>query len=240
MEVRVLGTSCTWFERKNTSFLIDNKIVLDAPNGSYKDVIKHTSIEKISTILISHFHTDHFVDFHVYATRFMRELNLDIKKKVYAPKGALDRLIKFNEAMVSACDELEKENYLKNIEFIDLYDGFEFEVEDYKVTAYLMQHGKPETYGFVFEEKNGQTVGFSADTEMCDNLTAIVARSNFAFVEMSSINKYKNHLCISEVENLIKENPHCKIFPVHTSDKCQNYAKNNGMNFVEDGQLLYF
>jgi len=241
MKVNVIGTACTWFERKNTSYLIDDKIVFDTPSGSYKDVIKITDIEKISTILISHFHSDHFADIHVYATRFMRELKTPSeKKKIYAPKGALENLIKLNDAMQSACDELVAENFLKNIDFIDLYDGLKFEVEGYNVTAYQMKHGKPETYGFVFEDKNGQTIGFSADTEMCDNLKTIISRSDFAFIEMASVTKREKHLCIDEFESLEKEFPSCKMFPVHTCDKCQKYAEDNNMNYLHDGQILEF
>ena len=241
MKVTTIGTGCTWFKRQNTCFLIDDNIVFDTPSGTYKDVIKNVEIEKISTILISHFHSDHFGDFHVFAARFMRELkNLESKKQVYAPKGCLERLLKINEAMIASNDELIAENFEKNIDFIDLYDGFEFVVGEYKVTSYKMEHGKPETYGFVFENKNGLKVGFSADTQMCDNLHKILKTSNYAFVEMASTTKRDNHLCIDEIEELIKMYPNCKVHLVHTCDKCQDYAKNNNMNFLEDGQILNF
>lgn len=239
MNINVIGTSCTWFERNNTSYLIDNKIVLDTPSGSYKDIIKCTSIENISTILISHLHADHFADIIVFAARFMREFkNLSEKKRIYAPKGALESLLKINEAMKSSCDELIEENFLKNIEFIDLYDGFEFNVEEYKITSYKMQHGKPETFGFVFEDKKGNIVGFSADTEVCDNLHKILEKSKYAFVEMASPEKRKKHICISEFEELIKTYSNCKMFPVHTCDECQEYAEKNNMNALNDGQIL--
>ena len=40
MKVLAVGTGCTWFERNNTSFIIDDKILFDTPSGSYKDIIK--------------------------------------------------------------------------------------------------------------------------------------------------------------------------------------------------------
>jgi hypothetical protein len=40
MKVFAVGTSCTWFKRNNTSFIIDDKILFDTPAGSYKDIIK--------------------------------------------------------------------------------------------------------------------------------------------------------------------------------------------------------
>ena len=36
MKVNVMGTSCIWFTRNNTSFVIDEEMFLDVPEGSYK------------------------------------------------------------------------------------------------------------------------------------------------------------------------------------------------------------
>lgn len=242
MKIDVIGTSCTWFERKNTSFVIDKNIIFDVPNGAYKDIISVIGLENLETIdaiIISHFHSDHFADLRVFTTRFMRELkNLKAKKKVYAPKGCLDALINLNKAMFSSDDELSKSKHLEKIEFIDIYDGFEFEVGNYKVIAHRVDHGKLETYGFVFTDKKGTRVGFSADTCVCDGLKKILSSSDFAFVEMAAVEKSTKHICIEEFEELIKEYPNCKLFPVHTSDHCQEYAEKNAMNFLKDGQVL--
>ena len=241
MKVNVIGTSCTWFNRKNTSYLIDDKIVFDAPNGAFKDVINLTTIEKISSILISHFHSDHFADFRVFALIFKNDLkSLENKKMIYAPKGALDRVVELNRLMCGRDDELIAEDYLKTMTFVDLCDGLQFYVDDYKVTAYRMQHATHETYGFTFEDKDGKVVGFSSDTSMCENLHKILKKSDFAFVEMAAVKKSNAHLTIDEVEELIRQYPNCKIYPVHTSDKTQKYAEDNGMNYLQDGQVLNF
>ena len=72
MKLKIIGTSCTWFERLNTSYVIDNDIIFDVPNGNYKPIIKYTDISKLRCIIISHFHTDHFADFRIIATLIMR------------------------------------------------------------------------------------------------------------------------------------------------------------------------
>ena len=66
MKVTVVGTSCTWFKRNNTSFIIDDDIVFDTPDGAYKDIINYIDIFKIRCIIITHFHTDHFTDLHIF------------------------------------------------------------------------------------------------------------------------------------------------------------------------------
>ena len=239
MKVTAVGTSCSWFVRNNTSFIIDEDFIFDIPSGSYKEIIQKINLEKVKALFISHFHSDHFGDFHLIATRFMREFNGSEKLKVYAPKGALDRMIRINYETCAGCDELSHENYKRKIEFIDLYDGFEFNFNNYKLKAYKVDHGDVETYGFTIKDQNNFVVAFSADTRECDNLHKMLESSNVAFIDMSSVKQHKKHLSINDVEILIKKYPNCKIYPIHTCDKCQDYARKN-MNFVEDGQVFNF
>ncbi len=241
MKLTVIGTSCTWFDRKNTSFLIDENIVFDVPTGSYKDIMRLTTIKKISHVLITHFHGDHFGDLYIMLTRFARELkDLKTKVKVFAPKGCLERIIKLNEAMSASKPECDPETYLKNIEFIDVFDGAQFDVGKYKVKAYKMSHGIAETYGYLFVQPDGTAVGFSSDTTICDNLEKLLASSNYALVEMASTNGHPGHISIAQFEELVKKYNDCKLYPVHTCDECQAYAKLGGLNVLEDGQILKF
>ena len=130
------------------------------------------------------------------------------------------------------------------IEFIDLEDGMKFEQNGYKVTALKMEHGAPETYGFIFEDKFGKIVGFSGDTAECENLHNILAKADFAFVEMAlskisnDIYAKKTHISTSEFVELTRKYPNCKMFPVHTTDETQKFAEENGLNSLHDGDLV--
>ena len=243
MIVDVIGTSCTWFKRKNTSFVLDKKFVLDVPEGAYKDILNVVdNIYNVDTVLISHLHTDHALDLHIFTTRFMREKHeLQKPLKVYCPKTTFDRILGLHKLFFSAADECSKEAYDGRVEFIDLSDGLEFELGDYKVKVYEMTHtNKLECFGFTFTDKSGVTIGFSADTAVCDNLNKLVEASDYAFVEMAAEKKHPAHICIEEFEELQRKYPNVKMFPVHTSDRCQQYAVEHGMNFLQDGQVLEF
>ena len=241
MKVTVIGTSCTWFTRKNTSYLIDDDIIFDMPEGSYKDIIKLMDIYKTRCVLLSHLHTDHALNLHALTTRHIREKTGRLEPlRIYSPKGTFDKLIALHEMFDSGEDECKKESYDGKVEFIDLYDGMTFEEGEYTITAYKMQHGKPETFGFVFQNKKGLVVGFSADTCICDNLHNILKRSNYAFVEMASIRPSDTHISAEEFSNLIKQYPNVKLYPVHTCDKCQQYAIDHGFNYLNDGDVLNF
>ncbi len=241
MKLKIIGTSCTWFERLNTSYVIDKDIIFDVPGGNYKEIIKYTDISKLKSVIISHFHNDHFADFRVIATLTMRhyeKYGRTEKLRVYSPKGILEHLVSIAKLTYSGLDECNEESLTEHIDFITLEDVFEFEEGNYKIKAYKMEHGAPETYGFTFTDKEGKVVAFSADTKMCDNLHKLLENADHAFVEMSSTVSHRSHLSIAEFEELEKKYKNAKFYPVHTSDRCQQYAIDNGMNYVNDGDEL--
>ncbi len=237
MKVFVVGTSCTWFERNNTSFIIDDKILFDTPSGSYKDVLKQVDIFKLDGIIISHFHADHFGDFPVFATRIMRESEKQgrtEKMKVYGPKSVLEKLIAVNSILGGAEDECSEELLTKNIDFCDVSDGDEFELSGYKVKVYEVNHNRSVCMGFVFEKDGQKTVGFSGDTKECDGLHKILEKSDVAFVDMAAPVPAKAHLDCFRFVELQKMYPNCQMMPIHTSDECYKFAEDNGLKVLND------
>lgn len=240
MKVNVIGTACTWFERNNTSFILDDKILFDVPEGAYKDIIKLIDIFSLKFIFISHIHTDHAVDLHIIATRFLRERYSRLEKlRVYAPKEMAETIVKFN-TLFNGSEEEKDLTLLKNtIDFIDLYDGLEFVEGNYEFRVKKMDHGKCECFGLMVKDKiSGKVYAFSADTKDCEALREMLLVSDFAFVDMAATGSSKSHLTDTEFVELSKKYPNCKMFPVHTCDKCQEFAIKNNLNFLEDGQIL--
>lgn len=239
MKVNVMGTSCTWFARNNTSFVIDDDIILDVPEGTYKDLIKVVDLEKLRCVFISHLHSDHFLDLHIIATQVMRFPGARTEKlRVYGPKGLLDTLIGLNKLLYGAPDEISKESLMKNIEYIDLENGMEITEGEYNITAYKMEHGAPETYGFIFKDKTGMVVGFPTDTAVCDNLHTILSQSKYAFLELSANSKHPTHICVDEYVSLVEQYKNTKIFTVHTNNKTQKFVEENGYNALHDFDVL--
>lgn len=243
MKVKVLGTSCTWFVRNNTSFVIDENIVFDLPSGNYKLLAAYTKTMATKCAIITHFHSDHFGDFRILTTEIMRHFDKYGRTenlRVYAPKGIVQKIIETNNLFCAGIDECNEELLREHIDFIELSDGFEFEEGGYKIKAFKMEHGRPETYGFSFTDSDGKVVAFSADTCMCENLDKLLEKADFAFVEMSAKTEHKTHLSIENFLSLSKKYNKTKIYPIHTSDACQKYAIENGLNVVNDGDEFVF
>ena len=237
MKVFAVGTGCTWFKRNNTSFIIDEKVLFDTPSGSYKDIIKKIDIFKLDGIIISHFHADHFGDFQVFATRFMRESEKQgrtKKLKIFGPVGILDKLVSLNTLLYGAEDECNKELFKEKIDFVEVSDGDEFELSGYKVKVYAVDHGRCPCLGFSFKDEKGKVISFSADTRECDNLLKMLEISDVAFVDMAAPVPAKTHLDCERFVELQAMYPNCEMWPVHTSDECQQFAIEKGMRYLND------
>ena len=237
MKVLAVGTGCTWFARNNTSFIIDDKILFDTPSGSYKDIIKKIDIFKLDGIVISHFHADHFGDFSIFMTRFMRESERQgrtKKLKVFGQVGILNKLIALNTLLCGAEDECDAEKLKKNIDFVELADGDEFELSGYKVKALKVDHGRTPCLAYLFRDKEGKCVGFSGDTKECDGLRTLLKSSDAAFVDMATTKPVNAHLDCNGFIEMQRMYPNCKMIPVHMSDECLEFAEKNGLPVLYD------
>lgn len=239
MKVEVVGTSCNWFSRHNTSFIIDDKILFDVPGGNYKQIIKSVDVLKLDWIFISHLHDDHVADLKIITTRFIRENYIRNKKlKIYGPKGLAEFIVKVCGLFFGGDDELDFDLLKSKIEFVEIYDGMEFTEGKYNIKVKKMNHGRVECYGLIFEDKAGKVISFSADTLDCQSLHEMLEVSNYAFVDMAASKPSRSHLTNIEFVELEKKYKSCKMFPVHTNDECQEFAIKNKLNYLEDGQLL--
>lgn len=240
MKVDVIGTGCSWFARNNTSFVIDDKILFDVPNGNYKQIIKRYNIYDIDSIFVTHWHNDHIGDLKMISTIYIRnqdKIEKGKKLKIYSAPGLDEYLIEYNRLTFSRKDELDI-NILRNvIEFIDVTDGKEFEEGGYKVKAYAVDHKMP-CFGYTFTDENGKTVAFSGDTIRCQNLETMLSKSDYALVDMAATYENPVHIHTDDFVKLTKEYPNCKMFPIHTSDPAQEFAIQNGLNYLNDGDLL--
>jgi len=243
MKVHVVGSSCTWYSRLNTSFILDDNTLFDVPEGSYKTIIKTIDIFKLNTIFITHFHSDHFFGMHVLATRFMREgkkRGMKEKLKVFGPKGTLDKLVEINKALFSGPDECDKASLQEMIDFIEVGDGDEFDNNGYHVKVFALDHGAVYSQGYSFEDKNGQIIVFSGDTRECDRLHDLLNGADVAFLEMAAMKESPSHIDVNSFVKITKQYPKCNFFPIHTPDETLEFAEKNGLNVVNDGDDYIF
>lgn len=234
MKIKIIGCYVTWSKENSTSFLIDEKLIFDVPQGSFKDLYNDNDLTKIEYIIISHFHSDHFADLHLIID-ILNQMKEHKNISILAPKGCKERLIKMFEIF----DVMHLKEYVDDhVTFIDCEDGKEVTLGDYEIKIYKVLHNWHDTYGFVIE-KNGKKIGFSSDSAMCDNLLKIIDVSDAIFIDSSNIEKNNKHLCTEEVISLSKEYPSCRFIPVHMTYRSRA-AIEQELEIPKEGQEYIF
>ena len=84
MNVKLVGTGAIYTKYNGACTLVDNKLIVDMPNGTLKQLLKNgIDCKNIKTILITHKHGDHTADVpfflkHIYA-KISRISNKNLK-----------------------------------------------------------------------------------------------------------------------------------------------------------------
>ncbi len=231
MKIEVVGSGCTWMKKLSTSFIVDDHIMIDCPQGSFKTMFSQGKLQGIDTVILTHYHSDHWADLHLFV-EFCKKSGFTEKIKVFAPEGFWEKF----EAMTNAFCLPKTFLYAKeHLAFSKLTNGKVFKVGHINFTAYEVLH-IPNSFGFVAGD--GRTsVGFSGDTAMCDGLIKILKRSKHIFIDMAATATNDKHLSVSEVLNLSKEFENTVFHPIHFS-KFSIAAAKNKIPLTREGEVF--
>lgn len=234
MKIDVVGNGCTWTKELSTSFIIDDEILFDVPQGSFKSLLHKYNLDNIKYIIISHFHSDHFADLHLvldYIFNHLPERTLTI----IAPKGCKERLL--------ALFKLLETPHLvpplnEKVNFIDLENGKRIKFENFALKIYGMTHKNLDAYGFIIE--SGKTsVGFSGDTAMCNNIRKILKKSQSCFIDSANTHQNNSHLSLKEISQLEDEFENCKFLRIHLSDASKAELNKQKISYPKQGETIY-
>lgn len=219
MKVDIVGCHCTWTEELSTSFVIDDTLVIDLPQDSFKKYYTTYDISKLKYIFITHFHSDHFLSLPNIIEVMYKFRAKDIT--IVAPKTCKERLIQ----IVKLIELPHLENYInENFTFIECENNKKFSLGKYKVKTFKMFHNLLDAYGYVIE-KDGIKIGFTGDTAMCNSVIKIIKASKAVFIDAAGIEKNNKHLSASEVFSLCEEFPQVQIVPIHMSTYSKEVLK---------------
>ncbi len=216
MKIEILGTGCMWTKYNSASYLIDESIMVDFPNGTCKYLYrKDIEPYKVNHILITHFHGDHYFDIPFYI------LNKSKKDK--------------KESFIYCSEEgIEKINLLGNLAFPNSFNeafssipvtyntNNSFNINDYYIERILVDHGRMKpAYGYIFKKDNIY-VGFTGDSKLCDNIYLMASKCNYLFIDCMFLEGNDKHMGIDNLIDLIKLYPSCKYIVTHLEDETRN------------------
>lgn len=256
MQIKILGCSGAKSVGKSpTSFLIDNKILIDC--GSVVSKLDSDFIVKnIECLLLTHSHFDHIMEL-----PFLLELILQEGKNpfsVFASRDSIDSLYSniFNfECWPDLFQIAGKQG--KELNLIEYSDLKKISLNEYSVMPVKVNHTVT-THGFIVDDGNC-SIGFTGDTyitdtfwEQCnnkDNLKAVIVDVSFPghMHEEAEITKHMStDIILDELNKLVSKD--VEILISHMKPKLTdviqselNKAKTvNSLTFLEDGMTLEY
>jgi len=146
---------------------------VDAGPGSLAELLRHTSLDQLNAVWLSHLHLDHIGDLlNAYYALAYGELPPRAPLPVYAPAGLADRLAGFFGAGFEA-DVLDLR---------PLADGHQFELGDLTLLSRFVDHGGPEAYA-LRATSAGQVLAYSGDCIPCPALDDVARDADLLLCE---------------------------------------------------------
>ncbi|MCC6048826.1 MAG: MBL fold metallo-hydrolase [Thermodesulfobacterium sp.] len=167
--------------------------LIDPGPGTIVHLAKHKiPVEKIRNILISHKHLDHSADLNVIVDA-ITEGTFKKRGRLFIPKEAWEEgvlLSYLKEALDETIFLAEKEAYQT--------PKFSF-----KTTKKLLHSA--ETYGFIFNLKDGKSLGFLSDTAFFEELISEFQGVNYLIVNVVRYEPKEGvlHLSVQDVRKLL-------------------------------------
>ncbi len=237
MKLKVIGSGNLYSSSNSASYLIDNKILIDVPNGICK-TLKNMDVDfsKITDLLITHFHGDHFFDlpfFLLYKMPYEGEFS-----NIYCTKEDVNKV--YDITKLAFRNKAEKiKDYFKYV-----HDN-KFKICAYDIEKILVNHSSYiESYGYVFHEGD-KYIGFTGDSTPCNNIEEMASKCQHLICDCndSEIMEKKSHISIDDIKKLAIKFPNCIFYTTHMHDITREKLKQlNIKNIVilKDGDEFIF
>ena len=182
LSLTVLGCATPYPSTDNpcSGYLVshnDTRVWMDAGTGTLGPLQRHTRLEDLDAIWISHLHADHSADL---LTAYYALLYADIERDplpLYGPPGIADRLAAF------LTNGPQRSPVESAFAITELHDGHEAEVGSMRLTTRAVEHGLP---AFAVRFDAGASLTYSGDTTPCRSLTELAAGTDVLLCEAES------------------------------------------------------
>lgn len=235
MKVKMLGTGSIYSKSNCASVLINNNILVDIGPGVVKQLLKEKdSLEKLDTILITHLHSDHILDFPTFIVN--REVlgNHHIIS-IYGPKGTKEKLLSLLQLMYGNYFDEFITTYFR---FIVIKDNDILNIDNHCISVKEVIHTGIESYGFIIDSK----LGITGDSSLCDGVKEIFNHCHIMIWDCSAIHGDIYHMGIDNIQEMLKINHKKEMILTHFRDHTKETVKGMHLNHVfvvEDGYEFY-
>lgn len=210
MKLKVLGSGNIFSKYNSASYLVDDNILIDVPNGTCK-ILKNIGVElnNIKHIMITHFHGDHYLDMpFVLLNKIFDESDIS---NIYCDQTGENKIYNITKlAFPNKVDKIEK--YFKYV------NNERFNINSYKIEKIELQHEEGiQAYGYIFS-KDDKYIGFTGDTGFCQNVEKMASKCSHLIIDCNSIIGKKSHMGIDNVKKLAMKFQKCTFYTTHMDD----------------------
>ncbi|WP_329792639.1 MBL fold metallo-hydrolase [Lentzea sp. DG1S-22] len=183
LSVTVLGCATPYPSVDNpcSGYLVSHgstRLWVDAGTGTLGPLQRHTRLQDLDAIWISHLHADHSADL---LTAYYALLFADVERDpvpLYGPPGIADRLAAF------LTNGPERSPVESAFAITELHDGHQVTVGSATLTTAAVEHGIP-AFGLRVEA-GGRSLTYSGDTAPCASLVELARGTDVLLCESES------------------------------------------------------
>jgi ribonuclease BN (tRNA processing enzyme) len=241
MKLIFLGTSSLMSEKTiNTSVLINDNILVDIGSGTLVQLQKYNKkVSDIKYIIISHYHSDHFLDIADFILKRAIRGYINNKLVIIGPEGIKTKvieLLRFTNGDRNDITKFHDISEKNNIEFIEM-NGNEYADNFINIRSLPMIHGQTTPCnGYIIDIDNIK-LGYTGDTTMCANLNEMCNEVNNLIIDASELETSMKHIGLVDIKKLSDNYPNCTFYAVHRSDyDFKDYA--DKIKFPDDGEEI--
>lgn len=224
--------------RCNTSILIDD-ILFDAGSGTVKQIERLNIYTKaINYVVISHFHADHFLDIPNFLIGRKVRNELENKITFIGPVGLKKKTMELMNFTHGDGDEHRYDNMEEkyNLEFVELQNEEAYCADNFKITAYSLNHGRCKIVNGYLLEKENNSISYACDTSICENFYKMCKKSDYMISDVSGLKTSQMHMGLEDYIKLHEQYRNCKFFAVHRGD--YDTSGIDTVNFPNDGENI--
>lgn len=244
MNLTVLGCGDAFGNggRNNTSFLLSDgegeRVLIDC-GASTLIRLKHEriSLESISTIVISHFHGDHFGGIPFFLISSLFENPRQNPLTIVGPKNVKKRVQELQEAMYKGT--FERLNEI-DVRFHEYEEGKPLSIGDKLISAFQVEHSPSSIPHGIRLNWADKIVSFSGDTSWTDKLITLSDNADLFICECNFLKDSRfGHISYEELLNNMSRFTSKQLWITHMGNEVFQLEESK-VNQLYDGMSILF
>lgn len=224
MKIELIGTGSIFSASNSACSLLNDKILVDIPNGACKALIKGGhNLQEIDYCVITHLHGDHIFDIPFFLLDGAKKGKREKPFVMIGVKGIEEHVKTLVELAFKGKWEMIKENM--KLEFMECEELNEKELTNgMKISSVLVEHSSNIiSYGYILSS-DGLSVGFTGDCKLCDGVYQLLEKSDILVTDMTYEKGTKSHMGIDNITELAKKYTNKTLVTTHMGDETKLIA----------------